>query len=98
MEQKKPLTEQEREEMRELRLTDKGVAFLLAIENGLCPKKDGEYDCEAFSRFWDAYEAYKATKTPPDNIEFRYPKYNLWGLWIPVIVSIAAIVISCIAQ
>ena len=37
----------------EVRITEKGRAFLKAIECGLIPEKDGEYDSDAFSNFWE---------------------------------------------
>lgn len=54
---KKLLTEQEQKEIAELRITTKGIAVVLAIENGLCPKIKGGYDITKFEKFWEAFES-----------------------------------------
>ena len=42
--------------MKKIRLTEKGLAVLAAIECGLCPKVEGGYNTEKFDEFWDLYE------------------------------------------
>ena len=37
-------------------LTPRGLAVMLAIQEGVIPKCEGGYDAAAFERFWDRYE------------------------------------------
>jgi hypothetical protein len=52
---KKLLTEQEREEIREIRLTEKGLICLIMAKHNLIPKVDGDFDFKAFEKFWDEF-------------------------------------------
>ena len=42
-----------------LRLTEKGEAVLIAIDNGLCIKTEKGFDTLNFERFWEQYEPIK---------------------------------------
>lgn len=42
--------------MKKMQLTDKGLAVVLAIENGLCPRTDDGWDITRFEKFWDEYQ------------------------------------------
>ena len=37
-------------------LTHRGLATVLAVQEGVIPKCEGGYDNEAFERFWTRYE------------------------------------------
>ena len=40
-----------------IRLSNKGIALLAAIETGLCPRNDdGGYDITAFTHYWELYQ------------------------------------------
>ena len=45
------------ERERRCQLTDKGLAVLLAVKHGLCPKRKGGYDTRKFEMFWDEFQA-----------------------------------------
>lgn len=38
-------------------LTPRGLAVVLAIQEGVIPRCEGGYDTAAFERFWDRYES-----------------------------------------
>ena len=54
-EKKKLLTEQEQGEIREIRLTEKGLIYLIMANHNLIPKVDGDFDNKAFEKFWDEF-------------------------------------------
>lgn len=64
-----------------MRISEKGQAFLKAIELGLIPEKNGEYDADAFSIFW----------------EWHYERLSKRFLRKSMIISILSLIISVIA-
>ena len=51
----KLLTEQEQKEVREIRLTEKGLLLLIMVDHNLVPKVDGGYDLKEFNKIWDEF-------------------------------------------
>lgn len=54
---KKNVTSQfDKQNVRHVRLTPKGIAAICAVENNLLPKVEGGWDDTNFEKFWEAFE------------------------------------------
>lgn len=72
-----------------LRITKKGKAFLAAVDAGLIPETNGEYDESAFEQFWNDF----STCFEENNRIIIKDLHH----WQSLCLSVLAIVLSVIA-
>ena len=63
------LTKEKTNAIEEIKLTDKGCFYYLAMRYGLCPKTIGGYDTSKLDKVWEEYENWLSEKEKRDSLE-----------------------------